>query len=251
MMNRYKIADEKIQLGYKHIFKGETVKACDAWLSAWEEIKGILDEEEINDLQVLQNKFAWSDFLFNYIQDLEMELHNAELENEEYSHKRIKYCNEIIKLCAQKDELIIENAKRAIAESYFTLGNAEECDKLYSQWLDEDPAWGWGYIGWSDCYGFGTKKIKPDYSKAEEIIRKAVEKKDVRDRMDVLMRSIEIYSGLNQNEKAEELKKEMKQLEKLPKKVPAVNTPVKAVKVGRNDSCPCGSKKKYKKCCGK
>ena len=26
--------------------------------------------------------------------------------------------------------------------------------------------------------------------------------------------------------------------------------PVRAAKVGRNDSCPCGSGKKYKKCCG-
>nr|WP_243273049.1 MULTISPECIES: SEC-C metal-binding domain-containing protein [Drancourtella] len=25
----------------------------------------------------------------------------------------------------------------------------------------------------------------------------------------------------------------------------------KGVKVGRNDPCPCGSGKKYKKCCGK
>jgi len=34
-------------------------------------------------------------------------------------------------------------------------------------------------------------------------------------------------------------------------KVPAKKEPVrKAVKVGRNDPCPCGSGKKYKKCCG-
>jgi SWIM/SEC-C metal-binding protein len=26
-------------------------------------------------------------------------------------------------------------------------------------------------------------------------------------------------------------------------------TPLRAVKVGRNDTCPCGSGKKYKKCC--
>ena len=32
---------------------------------------------------------------------------------------------------------------------------------------------------------------------------------------------------------------------------PIVRKPVvKAVKVGRNDPCPCGSGKKYKKCCG-
>ena len=30
-----------------------------------------------------------------------------------------------------------------------------------------------------------------------------------------------------------------------------VNRTVKKVKVGRNDPCPCGSGKKYKKCCGK
>ena len=28
-------------------------------------------------------------------------------------------------------------------------------------------------------------------------------------------------------------------------------TPVHKKKVGRNDPCPCGSGKKYKKCCGK
>jgi preprotein translocase subunit SecA len=34
---------------------------------------------------------------------------------------------------------------------------------------------------------------------------------------------------------------------------PAVKEPVKrdADKVGRNDACPCGSGKKYKKCCGR
>ncbi len=26
--------------------------------------------------------------------------------------------------------------------------------------------------------------------------------------------------------------------------------PVQSVKIGRNDPCPCGSGKKYKKCCG-
>ncbi|MEK7817896.1 MAG: SEC-C metal-binding domain-containing protein, partial [Actinomycetota bacterium] len=31
---------------------------------------------------------------------------------------------------------------------------------------------------------------------------------------------------------------------------PAAATPRKVDKVGRNDPCPCGSGKKYKKCCG-
>lgn len=31
----------------------------------------------------------------------------------------------------------------------------------------------------------------------------------------------------------------------------AATDPVKSKKVGRNDLCPCGSGKKYKKCCGR
>ncbi|WP_313585085.1 SEC-C metal-binding domain-containing protein, partial [Lacrimispora sp.] len=43
---------------------------------------------------------------------------------------------------------------------------------------------------------------------------------------------------------SEEKKKE------LYKKQKASGTIVKGAKVGRNDPCPCGSGKKYKKCCG-
>ena len=47
----------------------------------------------------------------------------------------------------------------------------------------------------------------------------------------------EIFS----EEKRKELYKEAKK----------ANTIVKGPKIGRNDPCPCGSGKKYKKCCGK
>ena len=36
---------------------------------------------------------------------------------------------------------------------------------------------------------------------------------------------------------------------KMPEK-PKSTAPAKSTKVGRNDACPCGSGKKYKKCCG-
>lgn len=37
---------------------------------------------------------------------------------------------------------------------------------------------------------------------------------------------------------------------KSPVVVPMIN-PIKSTKVGRNETCPCGSQKKYKKCCGR
>jgi hypothetical protein len=30
-------------------------------------------------------------------------------------------------------------------------GHQQKADELYQSWLDDDPAWGWGWIGWADC----------------------------------------------------------------------------------------------------
>lgn len=40
-------------------------------------------------------------------------------------------------------------------------------------------------------------------------------------------------------------------LKELYKEAKKMNTIVKGPKIGRNDPCPCGSGKKYKKCCGR
>ena len=250
-MEKYKNIDEKIASGYQYLASDETVKACDIFLEAWEDIKAIMAEEQIRDLTELEDKYKWTEFLFNYVQDLEEQLHNAGVESEQYLPKIIRYCEELLKVCGDKDELLIENTRRAIADSHYALGNDQECDRLYSMWLTSNPTWGWGHIGWSDCYHFGTKKIAVNYVKAEEIINKALEEKELKDRADVVDRAIEIYTALGKQQKVEELKTELLALTKVTKSRAAVNVPANVIKIGRNDPCHCGSGKKYKKCCGK
>jgi hypothetical protein len=41
-MERYKIADEKIVSGYDYLERGNSQKACDMWLEAWDDIKSIM-----------------------------------------------------------------------------------------------------------------------------------------------------------------------------------------------------------------
>ncbi|MDO4521663.1 MAG: SEC-C metal-binding domain-containing protein [Eubacteriales bacterium] len=53
--------------------------------------------------------------------------------------------------------------------------------------------------------------------------------------------NIPAWNDIFPEEKRKELYKEAKR----------ANTIVKGPKVGRNDPCPCGSGKKYKKCCGR
>jgi hypothetical protein len=49
--------------------------------------------------------------------------------------------------------LLTENRRRALAESYYELGETGKAESLYRDWLKLDPrwGWGWGWIGWSDC----------------------------------------------------------------------------------------------------
>lgn len=249
-MEKYKKIDEKINEGYK-LLEGQTIEACDVWLDAWEDIKTLIAEDKIKDLPTLQGKYKWTEFVMNYVQDLDDELHNVAIDKPEYRSKRIKYCEELLELCGDKDELIIENTRRSIAESQYALGNKKECDRLFKKWLTDDPAWGWGYIGWADCYHFGTKNIAADNVKAEEIINKALKEKNLRDRADVIDRAIEIYLALGKNQEAAELEKELKELSAASKGKTLAKTPVTVIKIGRNEPCPCGSGKKYKKCCGK
>lgn len=250
-MDKYRLIDEKIVAGYKLLKGKQTGEACDVMLDAWEDIKAVMVEDKVQNLQTLDDKYKWTEFITNFIQDLEEILHNAAQDDSKYFSKRIQYCEEMLKLSDDSDELLIENTRRAIAESHFALGSTIECDRLFQKWLADDPTWGWGYIGWSDCYQFGTKNIKPDYIKAEEIISKALKQNNLRDRSDVVDRAIDVYSSLGNNEKASELKNELKALTGATKsKTVSKNAPVSVIKIGRNDPCPCGSGKKYKKCCG-
>ena len=246
----YKNIDEKIMIGYDYLMERNAVNACDAWLEAWEGIKAAIIEAQVSNIEELQTKYNWTQFLSNYIQDLEAELHNAGISNKEYFQKRIIYCEEMLELCGEDEGLLVENTRRAIADSHYSLGEKQKCDHLYSTWLADNPNWGWGYIGWSNCYWFDKSKDPLNLQKSAEILKRALSRESINGRADVLERAIDLYEELGEQQEAAILKKEAKTFAKLnPMKY--INTPISSEKIGRNDPCPCGSGKKYKKCCGK
>ena len=128
----------------------------------------------------------------------------------------------------------------------------DTCNRLFEEWLQEDPNWGWGYIGWSDC-NYLYKTSPKDYEKGEQILLKAMVQPELRDRVDVVSRLIEINQGLQRVNKVREYKALFHRL--MPSASPTslyykLSPTINPVKTGRNEPCPCGSGKKYKKCCG-
>jgi len=283
----FEMIDDKMQQGYKRIEALDAVGACEIWLKVWKDILNIMDSPKMESLGEFDQEFRGTQSVVNWVQDLEMELWNAGLKDKNFFHERIKFCEDFINRFTDMEPLITENMKRALAQSYFQVGEVEKTDSLFREWLIEDPQWGWGWIGWSDCYWLDVWKER-DFDTGEQILKEGLAVPYVRDKIDIMERLVELYSESDREEEADKIIEKIESLEQVKQEVEIskiekglriktklnfgeegipldefarihnsisnidyLNEGVPKIKIGRNDPCPCGSGKKYKKCCGR
>jgi hypothetical protein len=249
-MSRYLIIDELFEEGYALNLENDCVGGCEKWLQAWDMIKVLFAEGIAKDIFDLNSKYEWRQYPSNYVQDLEMELHNAGLEDKTYHQKRIDFCQELLRWCGTDDELLIRNTRWAIAEAHYEIGDESGGEQLFKEWAQEDPDCGWVYCGWSDCCRLDRSDAGND--KAEKILLTGYERSGLQDREYVVERLITLYEEMGESEKVKKFKKIYAPLQRIEPKAGKTlkPAPVKSEKIGRNTPCPCGSGKKYKKCCG-
>jgi tetratricopeptide (TPR) repeat protein len=229
--------DDEMQRGYELLEEDETCKACDVWLHVWELIKQKLTPK-MTTVEKFDEIFSGTQSLFNWCGDLEEELWNAGLQNREYLRKQIRYCQEFYTQFPDEDELMLGNFYRAEAESYGHLGDVETAEKKFKELIDRYPNYAWGYVAWADSYWLDPfdKAAPKDYDRAEAIYLKALENLNLDDRPAIIDRLIMFYEERGDLGKAERYKRIFERLQG---------------KIGRNEPCPCGSGRKYKKCCGR
>ncbi len=283
----FEALDDQIQAGYELQSSGDEVVVCETWLNAWAMVLRLFDRGGMRSIKEFDERFGGSQSLFNWNQDLEDALGNAGQEDSRFLTARVALCEECLRRFPDDDALTIENRRRALADSHFQLGETSKAVGLYRDWLKADPCWGWGWIGWSDLYRF-TRQERQDLSRSEQILREGLATEGVRDSADIADRLAELFKeqGRGEEEAAEffrrveasaaavkvsrtigaegsVLREKTKvqfgggglPLHQLPAlragllKAPAPAAVVRQ-KVGRNEPCPCGSGKKFKKCCG-
>lgn len=179
--------DDMMEEGYRLCAGEREDEGCRVWLEVWEHLKERFTPE-MKSIEDAERVFSGTQCLFNWCQDLEVELHNAGLKAPAFYEKRIAYCREFCALFPETGDLTIENMKRAAAESYFALGRVEEGEREFQTLVEEFPESAWVYIGWGDMYWlFREGKVPRDYDRAERIYRLALER-GAADREDVLER---------------------------------------------------------------
>jgi len=275
--------DDTMQAGYDALESEQYFDAARAWNDTWGQVRALMRAFDVSTVAEFDERFPLTESLFNWVQDYVLEERSACRDDREWMRKRITLCEEVLGLVDEESEgdLFVENFRRDMAEAYFRCDEPETGERLFARWLADDPRWGWGWIGWSDCY-YMIEDAEPDFLRGEELLLEGLAVPEVRDRDDLLMRLSQLYDDAGRPEDAERVHQELEALRKseqrrtrpsltvdLPVRgIPAPNfldgprsgggdsyaplEPVKAAgneRVGRNQPCPCGSGKKFKRCC--
>lgn len=185
-----------------------------------------------------------------------------------YSYRRkgeenrcIRFCKEVLDTFAW-EQVSPSMVKRCIGECLFELGRIYEGDQWHEIWLKE------GWDADAAIAGAFYWMAREDYQKAEEILDRILKESEGTEEYDGFYRTAAIlYRKIGKEEKAkafdrmeEEYIERMKEAEdefadwELPffsDGEESQEPVVKPKKIYPNDPCPCGSGKKYKKCCGK
>lgn len=242
----FEMIDNAMQAGYH---APDTAKKCEIWLDVWSQLLSLAERHHFTKLSTLDKSFAGTQCLFNWVQDLEMELSNGRPVIDRFLEERLRFCEEYLSRFGEEHPDIDQGMWRAIAEVHNEKGDVETVDRLYREWLTADPYWGWGWITWADCYWLFTPRER-DFSKGEKILREGLAIAELRDRGDVLERLADLCGESGRPEEQRQVVEELEALRGVAqrgKQDPP--QPVVKKKIGRNTPCPCGSGKKYKKCC--
>lgn len=218
---------------------------------AWDSLYALMIRENNFSDRLGVDSIDWQ--IGNWANDVTMELHNAGL-----SQECIEVDEQILRIDWEgNDNTFHENALRDIADEYGYSGNPDKCLSLYEEYLEKDPLWGWGWIG------YYRQLERHNDERFEQVLDTLYERvkagEDFRDKEDLYRELGDEYNTLEDTERAEYFygledteKKRYKtrfagNLSSLFGSQPVV----KSKKIYPNDPCPCGSGKKYKKCCGK
>ena len=184
--------NELMQSGYELLSLHQTAAGCDYWLRAWELVKKLATPDmrrveafDDNYSELLQSVSNWS-------QDLEMELHNAGVDDPVYAERRIRYVQEYLAQFPEDEADRQISFRRAEGEALWRLGRIKDAETVYQQLVETYPDHAWGYIGWSDQY-YMWSNTPHDYKRAEKILRQALARPTLDDPDSVQNRLTELF----------------------------------------------------------
>lgn len=246
--------DEFVQCGYEEQENGNEAKMMSYWWEAWLLFKEIMKRVEMKiSVSSLMESQDYEYPIDAWLQDMEMELGNVG-EHE----KRIEFCTEVLEMFdwTYDDG---DNFHSAIGEEYYATGKVEEGKNWFEEWLKKEPH----NINALNVYSWCVQETEGAKNAYQLVQREVVENTCTIYNYVLFERAKVLAQHLNREEDLKKIEKQLNSFKESMEKpdyyndvyddfsMPVQQPVVKNVKIYPNDPCPCGSGKKYKKCCGK
>lgn len=244
-----------ISKGYRHAQKRQYPAMTDAWMKAWEMTRANAAQAEYKiGICGLDEATDYEYSFEGWLQDMEVELLNAGQHK-----KRLQFCRDILEaLDWEYDDY--GGFKMAVGESLCALGKQEEGMQWFETWLKEEPHNVDAVNGYAISF-----LTNGETEKAFCLVEKELKnQKCTLDNEILFLRAAELAGLMGEEEKQSgyqkayqvfmEQAKDMTRFEDImfgDYNTFSEETIIKPEKIYPNDSCPCGSGKKYKKCCRK
>lgn len=190
---RYRDLMDKIHDSIKeeshHEQENDPLAAADAGLRTWIYLKNLMIVLNAKDVCDIEHETMYD--LLYWASSLSNNLFSASRKDESYIQKKHAFCKEYTEMhenYLSKNMRNLGNIRRAFAECYSDMGDLETFDRLYTKWLQDEPDWGWGWIGWSDSYWLFLGNNKKNVEKALSILEQGLAVKGVNDKNHIIDR---------------------------------------------------------------
>lgn len=164
---------------------GNFIEACKHGLKVWDYLQELMKMLHAKSVFELDEGHTTIYDLLAWASDFADELNNASLKHKSFVSIKLEFCENYTEMHSNmldKDVRNLGNVRISLAETYYRIGKSKEADALFRKWLSAEPDWGWGWIGWSDCYWlWEIPNFKKDFVKAERILKEGLSIPDVLD----------------------------------------------------------------------
>jgi len=179
---------------------GDALGASRHGLRVWRRLKELMKILRADSLYALDKANVTLYDLLYWADCFATELHNASIEDKSFDAAKLGFYETYAAMhhgMLSSEVRNLGNIRRYLAESYYSLGDAEKADSLFEEWLGSEPDWGWGWIGWSDCYWLWNLRVEKDFEKAEVILSRGLSVSGVCDKEDIEERLKDLHLERN------------------------------------------------------
>lgn len=198
-----------IEEGYSAFSPHGPFETCDRWIEGWALLESVLVNGARSTAE-LERRCRFKTKISDWLNHLEQALGYAGDRRPEYHEHRVRFCRALKQRFPDEDSARMLWFYAAESDSLMKLGRDDEADAALTSGIERYPDDVCGYIGWADRHVYRSRTGRPDFKKAEAILKGALARKGLKHPDFILVRLAEVYHHWGRMHEARRILKELR-----------------------------------------